>query len=145
MKTIGHKTTIAAHYVMPRWHIKEAITLADCCDWLLNIGWFSGPELAKREAPVAHYRLSEMTGRRGEWTVNGHLLCIRAFNWAFRAGIINMQLQSLWECAGEVRPCVCVCLVCVCAWLITHLCPLSEPRPFSPLCALGEWGDKRPI
>ena len=22
--------------------------------------------------------------------------------------------------------------VCVCVWLITHLCPLSEPRPFSP-------------
>lgn len=40
--------------------------------------------------------------------------------------------------------CVCVCArAFACAWLITHLRPIGEPRPLTPLCALDEWGDKR--
>ena len=30
--------------------------------------------------------------------------------------------------------------MCLCVWLITHLCPPSEPRPFSPFCVPGEQG-----
>lgn len=78
---------------------------------------------------------SEMTGQQGEWMVNSYLLYLCTLNWAFGARIINMQLQSLWECWRGARW-LCVCLVCVFVcqrvWLITHLCPLSELWPFSP-------------
>lgn len=77
-----------------------------------------------------------MTGQGGEWTVNSHLFCFCTFNWAFGNGIINMQLQSPRECAGEVRPCVRVC-ACVShysfvspEWVVAiqALCVQSERR-----------------
>lgn len=82
----------------------------------------------KKEAPVAHYSCRRWQVREVECLVNRHLLCLCTFNWAFGAGVINTRLQSPWECAGEVWWCV----GSVCVWLITHLCPLSELRPFSP-------------
>lgn len=80
------------------------------------------------------------------------LLCPAALNslWKLASSICNFKASgSALESFG---PCVCVCpgvCVCVCArafacaWLITHLRPIGEPRPLTPLCALDEWGDKR--
>lgn len=87
-----------------------------------------------------------MTGQGGEWTVNSHLFCFCTFNWAFGNGIINMQLQSPRECAGEVRPCVRVCLfgVCESARMCESLLicvPWVSRGHSSPLCA--EWEETR--
>lgn len=132
----------AACYEVLWWHIKQVIMAADYFDWASNIWWLSRPNLAK-QAPVAHYGSSGMTGERGEGTVNSHLLCLGTFNWAFRSGIINMQLQSSRESAGELRTSLDVCLVCVSAWVYTGgsrlICvPWVNRSHSAPLCAVRE-------
>lgn len=84
-----------------------------------------------------------MTGERGERTVNSHPLCLCTFNWAFRSGIINMQLQSPRESAGELRTSLHVCLVCGSAWEHTGgsrlICvPWVNHSHSAPLCAERE-------
>lgn len=103
------------------WHIKRAITPADYCDWLLNIGWLSWAALAtkkkKTEAPVAHYGRQRWQVRWASGRSIAIPLCLCAFNWAFGAGIINMQLQrplgARWRGAG-----VCVCVCVYLAWCV---------------------------
>ena len=131
--------------------LRRLITVTDC--WILDDSqgqrWLKKKKnkTKKTEAPVAHYGRQRWQVRRASGRSIAIPLCLCAFNWAFGAGIINMQLQSPlgahWRGAGVcVCVCVCVCLlgVCLCVWLITHLCPPSEPRPFSPFCAPGERG-----
>lgn len=109
--------------------------------WLLWLNveyWMTLKAKAGKRGTCCSLRLSEMTGQRGEWTVNSHLLCLCTFNWAFGAGIINMQLQSPWECAREVRACVCVCLVCVFVYVCGSLLicvPWVSRGHWVPLCA----------
>lgn len=102
--------------------------------WLTVENWMTIKAKAGKRDTCCSLQPSEMTGQWGECMVNSYLLCLCTLNWAFGASIINMQLQSLGECAGEVLG-VYVFVWCVsreCVWLITHLCPLSELWPFSP-------------
>lgn len=94
---------------------------------------------AGRGGTCCSLRSSEMTGQSGERTVNSHLLC--TFNWAFGAGIINMQLQSPWECVGEVwasvRLCFASVFVSTCGSLLICVPRVSNSHSV-PLCAERE-------
>lgn len=119
--------------------------------WLTVENWMTIKAKAGKRGTCCSLQLSEMTGQWGEWMVNSHLLCLCTLNWAFGASIINMQLQSLWECTGEVLGvyvfvwCVYVC-VCVLA-CVAHYSFVSPEWAVAiqSLCAQSERGDKRPI
>ena len=99
--------------------LRRLITVTDC--WILDDSqgqrWLKNKKnkTKKTEAPVAHYGRQRWQVRRASGRSIAIPLCLCAFNWAFGAGIINMQLQSPlgahWRGAGV---CVCVCLFARC-------------------------------
>lgn len=123
---------------------------SDYAGWLLRLTveyWITIKAKPGKRGTCCSLWLSERWQVREEkWTVNSHLFCFCTFNWAFGNGIINMQLQSPRECAGEVRPCVRVCLfgVCESARMCESLLicvPWVSRGHSSPLCA--EWEETR--
>lgn len=90
--------------------LRWLITVADC--WILDDsqGW-----RWQKEAPVAHYGLSEMTGRKEKRARSmATLLCPAALNslWELASSICNFKASG--SALESFRPCVCVCSLCVC-------------------------------
>lgn len=113
--------------------------------WLTVENWMTIKAKAVKRDTCCSLQPSEMTGQWGEWMVNSYLLCLCTLNRAFGASIINMQLQSLWECAGEVLGvyvfvwCVCMCVL-ACGSLLICV-PWVSCGHSVPLCA--EWERRR--
>ena len=132
--------------------LRRLITVTDC--WILDDSqgqrWLKKKKKQnkKNRGTCCSLRPSEMTGQTGEWTVNSHpplplRIQLSLWSWHHQYATSKPPGSALERC-GRVCVCVCVCVcllgVCLCVWLITHLCPPSEPRPFSPFCAPGERG-----
>ena len=107
--------------------------------WLTDTGWilddYQGPGWQRRHLLLITAVRDDRSGRRadGQWLppLPRH---IQLSLWSQR------HQYATSKPLGEVRvACVCLCDQCVCVWLITHLCPLSEPWPFSPfVCRVRE-------
>ena len=137
--------------------LRRLITVTDC--WILDDSqgqrWLKKKKnkTKKTEAPVAHYGRQRWQVRRASGRSIAIPLCLCAFNWAFGASIINMQLQSPlgahWRGAG-VCVCVCVCVfvcsVCACACGSLLICVPRVSRGHSvPFVRRASEGDERPI